>query len=82
MKIGLYALKDMKVGYMSIIQEANDECAKRSFLNLLTDSTPNIVNRNPGDYEMWRIGTYDNESGEVVSDLHFVANANTCSSKE
>lgn len=77
MKLKLYALKDLKVGYMNVIQEANDDVARRNFRNLLTDPTPNVVNRNPGDYEMWRIGTYDNESGEVVSDLSFICNAST-----
>lgn len=71
----LYALKDVKSGFMSILVLKNDELAKRSYKNMLADPTPSLVNQNPEDFELWCLGSYDQDSGIIISDVRFVASA-------
>lgn len=71
----LYALKDVKSGFMSILIFKNDELAKRAYENMLCDKTPNIVTMNPEDFELWCLGSYDHDSGIIKSEVRFVANA-------
>lgn len=63
MIVRYYALRDAKVSFMNLQPFANDEAAMRNFRNALTDSTPNIVNRNPEDYSLYYIGDFDDVKG-------------------
>lgn len=69
----LYAVKDVKVGFMSPIMRKNDELAKRDFLNQARSSEPNMLNTNPEDYELWRIADYNEDTGIVTSNLECIA---------
>lgn len=71
----IYSLKDVKSGFMSLMLFKNDDLAKRSFKNMLSDPTPNLVTMNPEDFELWCIGEFDSDSGVIVSNVRFVANA-------
>ena len=71
----LYALKDVKSGFMSIMLFKNDELAKRAYQNMLKDTQPNLVTMNPEDFELWCLGDYDQDSGIIQSEVRFVANA-------
>lgn len=62
----LYAVKDVKVGFMQVVMFHNNEEAKRAFLYVASDKN-STVGKNPEDYELWYLGNYDVESG-LISD--------------
>lgn len=66
MKLGIYAIKDTLVGFMTPFCQANDAYAKRSFQNAAVDSKPNNVNTNPEDKELFYIGSFDDQTGEII----------------
>lgn len=71
----LYALKDVKSGFMSILVLKNDDLAIRSYKNMLNDSQSNIVNTNPEDFELWCLGSYDTDSGLISPNVRFVCSS-------
>lgn len=73
----LYALKDVKSGFMNILVLKNDDLAIRSYKNMLGDPQPNLVNTNPEDFELWCLGDYNIDNGFISSDVRFVASATT-----
>ncbi len=68
----IYAIKDVKAGFMSPVQFNNDELAKRAFLNMARSTSPNMITENPEDYELWRIAEYNVDNGAVSSSLEFI----------
>lgn len=63
---GLYAMRDLKSTYMSVLTDVNDSCAIRGFRQacIVPDS---ILANNPTDYALYKLGTYDIESGRIES---------------
>ncbi len=72
MKKNLYAVKDIKVMAYSppFIKETDIE-AQRFFYELSQDVKTNI-NKYPSDFELYKIGTCDDSTGELESDLVFL----------
>lgn len=68
MKCPLYAVRDRKTGFLSPMVDTNDEAAKRNFAFAVQSSQPMFL-AFPDDYELYRIGEYDTDSGEVFSVL-------------
>lgn len=73
--MNIYALKDVKCGFMNPMTFKNDELANRAYKNMLADNQPNLVTMNPEDFELWCLGNYDQDSGIIKSDVRFVASA-------
>lgn len=71
----LYSVKDCKSGFMSIIAFKNDDLAIRGFSNMVNEPVPNLVNSNPSDFELWSLGSFDQDSGVITSDIQYVTNA-------
>lgn len=71
----LYSIKDTKIGYMAPFIQQNKACAIRTFKNMRNASQPNAVNTNPEDKELWELGTYDEETGEIKPNLAFIGKA-------
>lgn len=78
----VYAIKDVKVGYMQPFYLQNDEIAKREFAKAAQAKEPNAVNEFIDDKELWHIGTYCEDNGELNGDLYFIVKANQCLSKK
>ena len=75
MKLNVYAVKDVLLGYTEMFSQISDAAALRLFKNSATAATPNGVNTNPEDKELWRLGTFDNETGGIVADKQYIAKA-------
>lgn len=71
----LYAIKDVKVGFMSPVMRDNDELIKRDFINVFRDEKPNQFNMNPEDFELYKIAEYDLKTGAITPCLEFICNA-------
>lgn len=66
MKIGIYAIKDVKIGFMSTWQSHSDETATRAFINTEMPYKQ--------DFELWKIGIYDDQLGIIENDQKFITN--------
>lgn len=74
MKLSLYSLRDIKVGYRSVISMHNDEEAKRSCAFAVNSGNKDDICLCPQDFEMWRVATFDDSTGEIVPDKEFIVN--------
>ncbi len=71
----IYCIKDIKVAaFISPFAMANEVHAKRYFHELCNDET-STINKYPSDYELFRLGTFDDSSGEMVTEIEFLCNA-------
>jgi len=76
MKLGIYSIKDTKIGYMKPFYTHNDAVALRDFENAVNDKQVNIVNQNKDDMELWRLGDFNDETGEIKNYTAYLAKAN------
>lgn len=70
MKYNLYVVLDAKAGFYGMPwAEQRDEAAIRQFADAVNDgSNPgNMWHKHPEDFSLYRIGTYDNERGVLVT---------------
>lgn len=71
----IYAIRDKKVGFMSPMVDQNDETAKRNFA-FAVQHNDSMFMAFPDDYDLYRIGEFNSESGEIVSALpEFICSA-------
>lgn len=70
---GLYAIKDTKTVFWKPFTHHNDLSAQREFANLV-NSNNELVASNVNDFELWKLGAYDDVTGTIVSKVEFVCN--------
>lgn len=75
MKIELFSVKDVLVGFSQPIACVNEAVALRQFIGSCRAQQPNICNTFPENKEFWKLGTLDDETGELKNDLKFLARA-------
>lgn len=68
---GIYAIKDTKVGFMQPFIQVNDAVAVREFTNIV-NSGNSVVSANYTDMELYRIGSYNQDTGLIESKVDFV----------
>lgn len=66
MKYGIYAVRDKLAGYMNLAIEGNDAIACRSF-GTLVNSGNSVLSASPSDFDLYKLGSYDSESGSIES---------------
>lgn len=64
MKFGVYAIRDVKVGFQSITVQPNDPVAARSFESTVINSD-SILFTHAADFALYRIGTWDSDTGHI-----------------
>lgn len=74
MKTIMYAFRDTKIGFMQPFLQQNEAVALRTLKMAVNDENSQI-RAMADDIQLYQIGTYDDETGEVKADLKFVANA-------
>ncbi|UPW36501.1 nonstructural protein [Peromfec virus RodF8_36] len=74
MKLNIYAIKDTIVGsFMNPFYLQNDEQAKRSF-KLATNDEKSDYSKIKKDLQLFKIGTFDDESGIIENEITFLIN--------
>lgn len=68
----LYAIKDVKTTFWKPFVAVNEQSALREFDNLI-NSGHEFATQNYADLELWKIGTYDDTTAVIVSDVDYVA---------
>jgi len=79
MKYGLYAIKDVKIGFLNPFLSQNDASAVRGFAEAANEKNgKNPVNEFIEDKELWKIGEYDDQTAEIASEIRFLTKAVDC----
>ena len=76
MIMGLYAIKDNKIGFMQPWVSHNNATAMRTFTNGANEIEPNAINTDIDDKELWLLGQYDDQSGIINTEVTFLIKAN------
>ena len=76
MKLKIYSIKDTKVGFMQPFYQANQAVAIRAFNNAVNAKEINNINQNADDMELWELGEFDDQTGEIKSEVKYIVKAN------
>lgn len=72
MKVGVYCIKDTKASFWKPHTQVNDLVARREFDNLINSGKIDFYSVNYSDLELWKLGTFDDSNGEIVSEISFI----------
>lgn len=77
MKIELFTVKDVKAGrFTGVVMFPNRQVALRAFSTAVNDkSSQSLLSQYPEDAQIFCVGTFDDESGELIQTSEFVCNA-------
>lgn len=75
MILAVYSIKDSKSGYFQPTFELNDAIAMRNFEHAC-QNTQSLFFTHPADYSLYRIGTFNTDSGLLTKcDPEFICDA-------
>lgn len=75
---GIYSMRDKLDGYMGLKLEGNDNVAIRNFSILVNDPSLS-VSYNPDDFDLYKVGTFDSDSGELCPCVpSFISSGSNC----
>lgn len=63
----LYAIRDVKVGFLTPTAEVNDDVAARNFYHAVSTSE-GILFTCSSDFDLYRLASYDADSGCIISE--------------
>lgn len=67
MTLYVYAIRDSLTGYMQPTFEVNDAVAMRNFRSaILNVRSGNLLNSDPQDFNLFKIGSFDSDSAQLV----------------
>ena len=69
MKYPVYAVRDVHVGFNSPMTDLNDNCAIRNFTYAINNPNNGVMNFSPKDYDLYKIGDFDTDSGFITSEI-------------
>lgn len=82
MKHRLYCIRDKYTGFAQPTIFANDNVAVRYFKDLCLNAG-NVITNNPADFDLYHIGNFDEETGELDSIMPvFIVAGNSFAVKE
>ena len=64
MKLGVYCIRDSKVGWLTPTVDHNDASAARNFVHAMKQ-TDSLLYSHSKDFDLWKIGTFDSEKGTL-----------------
>lgn len=64
MKKNIYAIRDIKSGFLSPIVDDTDQQAVRNF-GFSCSKSDTLLNFAPADYSLYCLGTFDTETGKI-----------------
>lgn len=71
----LYAVKDVLVGYMNPFVMLNQQQAVRAFSHTVNSKQPNPIQDDMEHMQLWRLGTFDELTGVLVSKPEMIVDA-------
>lgn len=76
MKINVYCLKDDYLGFQTPFCSMNDAAACRDFENLIC-KPDTVYSMHKDLFNLYKIGIFDSESGEIDSKVEFIQSGST-----
>lgn len=75
MKNQYYAIRDnLSEMYMTPVLFQNENVALRWFSGVVNSKEQNeVIYNNPADFELWKLGIYDNSTGDLAPMLEKIA---------
>lgn len=67
MIFGVYSIRDTKSGFLQPTVDVNDLCAIRNFEAAVQAGPQSLFFTHPEDYELFKIGQFDSDSGLISS---------------
>lgn len=64
---GIYAIKDAKTAFMPCNVDYNNDSAVRNFEHAVRNPD-SLMASHPGDYALYRLGSYDSDTGMITAD--------------
>lgn len=70
-----FAIRDnLANAFMTPVLFDNENMAIRWFTGVVNSKEQNeVIYNNPGDFELWKIGAYDNVTGNLIANLDKLA---------
>lgn len=68
MKYPLFSVRDTRVGFNQPQTDISDKTAERNFAAAINNPNNGVMNFAPGDYDLYRIGEFDTDSGLIISE--------------
>ena len=65
MKFGVYAVRDLKVGFQSVTIQPNDVAAVRGFESTVINSD-SVLFTHSEDFSLFKLGEFDQDSGRLI----------------
>jgi hypothetical protein len=65
MILGMYSVYDKFTGYLIPAFYQNDEQAIRAFAHDIKSNEMSLINANPEDFNLQKVGLYNTDTGEV-----------------
>lgn len=74
--LNLYSIKDIKANrFQGVVPFPNDDMAKRAFTSAVNSSeSAGLLSQYPEDVQIFRLGSFDDVSGEIQSKQEFLWN--------
>lgn len=67
MKYPIYTIRDVKVGFdTQFLPQISDDAAQRAFA-MAINNPGTMLNFQPSDFELYKIGEFDTETGRIES---------------
>lgn len=63
---GIYCIRDSKTGFLTPTADQNDQTAMRNFAHASMQKDT-LFFSHPQDYSLFRVGTFDSESGIITA---------------
>lgn len=77
MMYNIYAIRDVKTGFMTPTTDLNDEAARRNFIHAVWN-TEGVLHSFCSDFDLYCLGQYDTDSGAIVPEtapVHILSGA-------
>lgn len=71
---GMYSVKDLKTGYLPPTFDMNDLSAMRNFEHACMNEE-SLFFTHPSDYQLFKVGSFDTESGDIETEIVFLMDA-------
>lgn len=65
MTFGVYAVRDLKVGFQSVTVQPNDAVAVRGFESTVINSD-SVLFTHAEDFSLFKLGEFDQDSGRLI----------------
>lgn len=70
----IFGIKDTKVGFTNVIMAQNEAVARRYLAEMVRD-TNNLISKYNEDYEIYKLGEFNENTGEIMPSINFVERA-------